>query len=327
MATFKDLTRAIAIFHNVKNVKKVNVDKNNIYQIHEYGSVANRFEYKLENLLDTDQVTQSWFSNPIPDYKLQATHFRTEWFTETSGWFLGEFTHDTRNNWESGYVLNGETIYTVTTRVLIQTNLPTDKGIYCSIPYRVIRILEILKIKEFKLYFDASEQEIYVYTDNLSLRYSQDNSLNLSKIENFKSNLENFKKNKKNESGTFRFTKKVPKKTIDEIHSIIKKRTPVPLKDSENALILHHDDEGIYTLYVQLFETVHKMDYLYSTNVPSIGIDIRYLRILSEYITIINAETVNESDYKFSTYHGNYGRFKYWIAGLRISKHTHKMGE
>lgn len=326
MATFKDLTRAIAIFHKVKTVKKVTVDKNNPYHIHENNSIANRFEYKLENLLDADQVTQSWFSNPIPDYKLNATHFRTDWFTETAPWFLGEFTHDSRNDWESGYVLNGETIYTVTTRALIQTHLPTDKGVYCSIPYRVIKILEILKIKEFKLFFDAEEQEIYIYTDNLSLIYSQDNSLNLGKIENFKLNLENFKKNKKNESGTFRFTKKVSKKTIDELHTVIKKRTPVPLKDSENALILH-DNAGMYTLYVQLFETVHKMDYLYSTNVPSIGIDIRYLRILSEHITIINAETVNETDYKFSTYHGNYGRFKYWIAGLRISKNTYRMGE
>ena len=217
MTVQNDLLKAISLFHN-KQIKNISVNKNNQLQVCESFSLYDLFEYQLLDFLPSDITCQQWISKEIEDFRFLGQVYLTKDFSQLTSFFLSEYKSK-YYDWENGFVIDGSHIYAISEKILAQVELPYHRSVKLSIPYRIFKILETLKVKEFAVFRDDATNLNYIYTDRLKLRYSQD-SLSTRHVKIIKEMFQDFCK-KANETN-LEITRSVKKKEIDEIASKIK---------------------------------------------------------------------------------------------------------
>lgn len=306
------LLKAISLFQNEK-VKRICVDTNNTLLVHEKKG-GDIFEYRLLDY-PSDQVTSKiWVDTQMENYNDGDVYY-TKYFSDFSPYFMSEFRAKYQT-WENGYILNGHDMYAISEKMLLQTTFEFGnyKQIF-SIPYRIVKILETLKIREFSVYRNPETNYNYLTAGRLRIRYYQD-YLSIKQVNVIKETFKDFEKKSMVEN--LQTAKKVAKKEIDEI------ATKIKLNKQDTFLRLEKEGDK-YRVYMDVYPSNILLDYIVS-NVKTIAIDVRFFRqLLTQENVAMQCLTYKQSDWYFTNYYGTYKNVKFWVSGMRVRQDLYSL--
>lgn len=307
-----NLLKAVSIFQDAK-IKRFCVDTNNTLMVHEKKG-GDILEYRLLDYPSDKISSKIWVDTQMENFNGGEIYY-TKYFSDFSPFFMSEFRAKCQP-WENGYVVNGHDIYAISEKMLIQTTF--DFGNYkqiFSIPYRFVKILEILKIREFSVHRNVETNYNYLTAGRLKIRYYQDD-LSMKQVSVIKETFKDIEKKSMVEK--IETTRSVKKKEIDEIAAKIK------LNKKDTFLRLEKEVDK-YRVYMDAYPSNILLDYLIS-NSQTIAMDIRFFRLLiTQPEVAIQSLTYKQSDWFFTHYYGSYKNVKFWVSGMRVRQDLYSL--
>lgn len=299
------LLNAISLLNNRK-VKTITVDKSNPLLITEKTrDFSDLLEYKLVDYLPSEIISEQYNQFQIDDnFESLAVSYYTSEFAKFTPWFFED--KNIFSKWENGYVVSGNKLYSVSNQHLTIEEIEVDKDINFSLPYRIFKILETLKIKEFKVYHDSENCFTYIYADRLKIRFKPD-ELSVEIVEKIKQIFSTIEKSSKVEK--LELSKKIPKKDIDELKKYLNK-----------SILTIHKENDWYRIYRDDNPTDYVIKNIMS-NVKTIAMDIRYFRIISGYLDLyLDCMLDIRHNCNYNNYQGTYDneKIKFFFSGIRI---------
>lgn len=299
------LLNAISLLHNRK-VKTITVDKSNPLLITEKTKdFLDLLEYKLVDYLNPEIISEQYNQFQIDEnFENVAVSYYTSDFTKFTPWFFED--KNVFLKWENGFVVSGNKLYSVSNQHLTMTEIEVDKDINFSLPYRIFRILETLKITKFKVYHDSENCFTYIYAHRLKMRFKPD-ELSVEIVEKIKQIFSEIEKNSKVEK--LELSKKIPKKDIDELKRYLNKSI-LTIQKEQNWYRIYRDDNPTNYVVKNIM-----------SNVKTIAMDIRYFRIISGYLDLyLDCMLDNRFNCEYHNYQGTYDnqKIKFFFSGIRI---------
>lgn len=312
MTEQNNLLKAISLFQDTK-VKRFCVDTNNTLIVHEKRG-GDILEYRLLDYPSDAVSSKIWVDTQMENFNDGDVYY-TKYFTDFSQFFLNEY-RGKYQPWDNGYVINRHDLYAISEKFLLQTTFEFGhyKQVF-SIPYRIVKILEILKLREFSVYRNPETNYNYLTAGRLRIRYYQDD-LSIKQVNVIKETFKDFEKKSMVEN--LQTAKKVAKKEIDEI------ATKIKLNKQDTFLRLEKEDDK-YRVYMDVYPSNILLDYIVS-NVKTIAIDVRFFRLLiTQPEVAIQCLTYKQSDWFFTNYYGTYKNVKFWVSGMRVRQDLYSL--
>jgi len=312
MTEQNNLLKAISLFQDTK-VKRFCVDTNNTLIVHEKRG-GDILEYRLLDYPSDAVSSKIWVDTQMENFNDGDVYY-TKYFTDFSQFFLNEY-RGKYQPWDNGYVINGHDLYAISEKFLLQTTFEFGhyKQVF-SIPYRIVKILEILKLREFSVYRNPETNYNYLTAGRLRIRYYQDD-LSLKQVNVIKETFKDIEK--KSMVERLDISKKVAKKEIDEI------ATKIKLNKQDTFLRLEKEGDK-YRVYMDAYPSNILLDYIVS-NVKTIAIDVRFFRqLLTQENVAMQCLTYKQSDWYFTNYYGTYKNVKFWVSGMRVRQDLYSL--